>query len=304
VLVAAYNGEAFIGEALASLSAQTCGDFEAIVVDDGSTDATASIAAAAAARDERFRLIRQDNGGTQVARNTALAAARGTWAALLDQDDVWLPDKLAAQLAIASAYPTANLLFTNYRTWDGAHVLGTRNTRRDRFPDGGRRRRARTQLPVPGFDRDGAARGRRRARRIRSEASERGGLGPVLRLASRGIEARGVFEPLVLYRVWGGNESRDHERTAAERVAMLEKALGRTQPTPLRKACQRWLQHARAQLALARAAKRLDDPAFVRASLREALAHDPSAKRLLEWLAVSLPGTAKIVHAKLARKFE
>jgi len=309
VLVAAYNGEAFVGEALASLRAQTARDFEAIVVDDGSTDRTASIVAAVATTDERIRLVRQGNGGTQAARNTALAAARGTWVALLDQDDVWLPGKLEAQLALADADPRANLLFTNYRSWDGSRTLGTRYLRRDRFPEGDVAvelarsclfQASTVMLP-------------------RGLAVELGGFDPTLRnagdwdlwlrLASRGIEALGAFEPLVLYRVWGGNESRDHVRTAVERVAMLEKALARGQPARLRAACTRWLGHARAQVELARAAKRLDDPAFVRASLREALRHDPTAKRVLEWLAVALPAplggrrTAALVHAKLARKF-
>src|SRR5262245_58991929 len=119
ILIPLFDGEAFIGESLASVRAQTVEDWEAIVVDDGSSDGGAAIAAEAAARDARIRLLRQANAHTQAARNTALAAARGEWIALLDQDDVWLPEKLARQLDLAARQPRANLLFTETRHWDG-----------------------------------------------------------------------------------------------------------------------------------------------------------------------------------------
>lgn len=309
VLVAAFNGEAFVGEALASLSAQSFRDFEAIVVDDGSTDGTAARVATLAAADPRIRLIRQANGGTQAARNAALAVARGRWVALLDQDDVWLPGKLEAQMALADADPRANLLFTNYHVWDGTRRLEIRYARRDKVPEGdvavGLARSCLFQastVMVP-----------------RALAVELGGFDPNLRnagdwdlwlrIADRGIHARGTFESLVLYRVWDGNESLNHVRTADEGVKVLLNALGRPQPAPLRAACVRALRQARAKLELARAAAHLNDPVLVRASLRAAFVHDRTGKRLLEWLAVAWPAplggrrTASLVHAKLARKF-
>jgi hypothetical protein len=309
VIVPAYNGEAFIGEALASVSAQTCRDFEAIVVDDGSTDRTPAVALEFAAADERFRLIRQANGGTQAARNTALAAASGAWVALLDQDDVWLPGKLAAQLALADADPRANLLFTNYLVWDGTSELETRYTRRDKFPEGD------VAIGLASSCLFGAS----TVMVPRSLAAKLGGFDTTLRnagdwdlwlrIAERGLHARGAFEPLALYRVWGGNESLDHVRTADEGVRVLEGALGRPQSAPLRAACVSALRRARAQAELARARAHLGDPAFVRARFRNALAADPSPKRLLEWLAVAWPATfggrrtAAIIYAKLAKKF-
>ncbi len=309
VIVATYNGEALLHEALASLRAQTFSDFEAIVVDDGSTDRTVALVERLAAEDARFRLVRQENAGTQAARNAALGRASGKWVALLDQDDVWLPGKLRAQMALAHADPRANLLFTNYRVWDGTREIETRYTRREKFPEGdvalGLARSCLFQastVMVP-----------------RALAVELGGFDPELRnvgdgdlwlrLAERGIHARGIWEPLVLYRVWGGNESRDHVRTAAERVRLLEKALGRPQQEPLRHACARELRRARAHLEVARAAARLEEPAFVRATLRAAWGHERTARRLLEWLATAWPAplggrrTAAIVRAKLARKF-
>jgi glycosyltransferase involved in cell wall biosynthesis len=73
----AYNVEPYIGEALRSALAQTFIDLEVIVVDDGSTDGTADVAAGVAAADPRVRLVRQENRGLAGARNTALRMARG-----------------------------------------------------------------------------------------------------------------------------------------------------------------------------------------------------------------------------------
>lgn len=303
VLVPAYNGEAFLGEALGSLAAQSLGDFEAIVVDDGSTDATADVAAEFAARDSRFRLIRQDNAGTQPARNAALAAARGRWVGLLDQDDVWLARKLETQLALAEADPAVNLLFTNYEVWDGTRTLETRYKRPEKVPRGdvavGLAWSCLFQASTVMIPRELAAAAGGFDRTLRNA----GDWDLWLRIAERGIRVAGTLEPLVLYRVWGGNESLDHVRTAEERVRMLEKAIARSQPAALRAACLRSLKNARAQLELASAARRLDDREFVRASLRRALVAEPTPKRALEWLAASVPMTAPAIHRKLARKF-
>jgi glycosyltransferase involved in cell wall biosynthesis len=98
VIIAAYNAAADIRLTLASLRAQTYLAFEAIVVDDGSTDETAAIVEEFVRADTRFRLIRQANAGVGAARNTALRHARGTYLAPLDADDVWEPEKLEKQV--------------------------------------------------------------------------------------------------------------------------------------------------------------------------------------------------------------
>jgi glycosyltransferase involved in cell wall biosynthesis len=94
----AYNVASYIGAAIESALAQSYGDFELLVVDDGSTDATGAIVAQYAARDARVQLIRQPNGGLPAARNTALRHSRGEMLALLDGDDLWEPGFLAAQV--------------------------------------------------------------------------------------------------------------------------------------------------------------------------------------------------------------
>ena len=112
VIVPAYQGERYIEEALRSALDGTIRDIEVIVVDDGSTDATAAIAERLAADDDRVRFVRQGHRGASAARNTALAMARGRWAALLDQDDVWLPRRLERQLAFLAGNPDVAVLGT------------------------------------------------------------------------------------------------------------------------------------------------------------------------------------------------
>jgi CDP-glycerol glycerophosphotransferase len=92
VVVPIYNVEAYLRECLESLTAQTVGDFEAVMVDDGSTDGSAAIAEEFAAHDERFRLLRQENGGLSKARNTGIDDARGEFLAFLDSDDLLPPN--------------------------------------------------------------------------------------------------------------------------------------------------------------------------------------------------------------------
>ncbi len=92
VIVPIYNTAPFLEECLESIAAQTFPDFEAILVDDGSTDSSASIAERFVKRDSRFHLISQHNLGLSEARNTGLRNARGNWIAFVDSDDVLAPD--------------------------------------------------------------------------------------------------------------------------------------------------------------------------------------------------------------------
>jgi len=99
VVVPAYNAKDWIGFTLKSACAQTLREIEVLVVDDGSSDGTADIADAFAARDPRIRVIRQANAGVGAARNTAIREARGRFIAPLDADDLWDPTKLEKQVA-------------------------------------------------------------------------------------------------------------------------------------------------------------------------------------------------------------
>ena len=96
VVIPAYNAARWIAETVESVLAQTFQDFEIIVVDDGSTDETA----AAVARFKRVKCLYQVNGGLSSARNTGIRAAMGEYIAFVDADDLWLHDKLDAQMAL------------------------------------------------------------------------------------------------------------------------------------------------------------------------------------------------------------
>ncbi|WP_433722208.1 CDP-glycerol glycerophosphotransferase family protein [Actinoplanes sp. CA-051413] len=88
VIVPIYNVEPFLRDCLDSLRAQTYADLQVLMVDDGSTDGSAAVAAEFAAADPRFELIRQANAGLSAARNVAVPAARGEYLAFVDSDDV------------------------------------------------------------------------------------------------------------------------------------------------------------------------------------------------------------------------
>lgn len=92
VIVPAYNAEQTLDETLASLKAQTFPNWEAIIVNDGSTDNTATVAANWVQQDARFRLINQANCGESAARNTGIRESRYEWLVFLDSDD-WLAPK-------------------------------------------------------------------------------------------------------------------------------------------------------------------------------------------------------------------
>jgi glycosyltransferase involved in cell wall biosynthesis len=99
VVIPAFNSEAYIHEAIASVRAQTLSDWELLVVDDGSTDRTAEVAAEAASGDPRIRIIRLDgNKGISAASNIAFDQARGEFIARVDSDDIVEPSRLAVQI--------------------------------------------------------------------------------------------------------------------------------------------------------------------------------------------------------------
>lgn len=113
VIVAAYNAEKYLSETLWSLRRQTFAesrpaDFEVIVIDDGSTDATAEIARQFCVSDPRFSLVQTSNRGISPARNLAASRARGGWLAVCDADDTWHPEKLARQARAIARWPEAS----------------------------------------------------------------------------------------------------------------------------------------------------------------------------------------------------
>jgi glycosyltransferase involved in cell wall biosynthesis len=104
VVIPTRDSIGFLPEAIATAQAQTLRDIEILVVDDGSLDATWALLLGAAASDPRVRPLRRAApSGVSAARNAGLAEARGDWIALLDADDLWLPDRLERLVGRAEA---------------------------------------------------------------------------------------------------------------------------------------------------------------------------------------------------------
>ena len=112
VIIPLYNKEGSIAQALDSVMAQECQDFEVIVVDDGSTDAGAAVVENYG--DPRIRLVRQENAGVSAARNRGIEEARGEYVAFLDADDVWMPGFLSEIVALQKEFPQCRAQATNY----------------------------------------------------------------------------------------------------------------------------------------------------------------------------------------------
>lgn len=125
IITPAYNAEAVLAEAVASVQAQTYSLWEMVITDDKSTDGTLQLARRLAAKDARIRVIaRPSNGGAAAAKNDAIRAARGQFLAYLDSDDLWLPHKLEAQLDFMRSTGTS-MCFSSYQpfTSEGKRLL-------------------------------------------------------------------------------------------------------------------------------------------------------------------------------------
>ncbi len=120
VIIPLYNKKAIVSRSIQSVLGQSYQDLELIVVDDGSTDD--SVAVVEQIKDERIRLIRQENGGPSKARNTGAKHARGEWIVFLDADDELAEGALEHLMAMTQLHPTANII-------DGSFCV--RNTSKD-----------------------------------------------------------------------------------------------------------------------------------------------------------------------------
>jgi glycosyltransferase involved in cell wall biosynthesis len=205
VVMPAFNEEAFIADALDSVLAQAYEPVELIVVDDGSTDRTADIAAERGAS-----VLRQPRGGPAVARNTGLAASRGGYWTIVDADDVIPADRLSCQVAHLEAHP------------DHAMVLGLTEA----FVTPGEPRPAHYN-PVwedgPYAGHSGTLLARRDLLEVVGPFDETLWLGEDIEWLARATDARvrsGFVDQVVLrYRIHARNTSRDPR---ANQVAMLK----------------------------------------------------------------------------------
>ena len=120
IAIPAFNAGATLRDTLRSVLAQTHPTLDIVVVDDGSTDDTAEVAASFG---ERVRLIRQPNAGISRTRNTSLQAARGEFIALLDADDLCEPERIAVQLEYMLRNPNLLLCSSDFSGFDDTGIL-------------------------------------------------------------------------------------------------------------------------------------------------------------------------------------
>lgn len=115
VIIPAYNQALYLDASIQSVRAQTFHDYEIVIVNDGSTDDTASIAQQYG---DGVRYLYQENRGLAGARNTGICEARGELVALLDADDLWLPNYLEKMAALADQYPQGAVFYCAARCMD------------------------------------------------------------------------------------------------------------------------------------------------------------------------------------------
>lgn len=122
VIIPVYNAEKYIVETLESVFCQTYGNYEVIVVNDGSTDNSMEVIKPFSGR-SNFRIVHQINSGPSRARNEGIKAARGTYCAFLDADDIMLPDRLALQVKVLDERPDAGLTYSDLITFNENGVI-------------------------------------------------------------------------------------------------------------------------------------------------------------------------------------
>ncbi len=126
VLMPVWNGELHLREAVDSILNQTFGNFEFLILDDGSTDSTPAILAEYAERDSRIRIIPLDHQGIVIALNRGVEEARAEWIARMDCDDIARPERLECQWAVIQKDPNAVLCHTQIHIFgDASYVTPT-----------------------------------------------------------------------------------------------------------------------------------------------------------------------------------
>jgi len=311
VVIPAFNAAGLVGQTLETLRLQTFQDFEALIVDDGSTDDTAAVVRRFCQDDPRLRLVSRPHAGLSAARNAGMEQARSGFIAFLDADDTWLPQKLERQMELFRADPRMNFSYTNYYFWDGQRDLDTGYREHRPLPDGDTSR----QLVFANLYSVSTVIVRREmlelAGRFDTSLDSCEDWDMWLRLAEHGLRARGTREPLARYRRWPGSMSNRKIKMAVNDVLVLEKNLRATRRDGLRPLYRQSLAIARGKLELARARPFIENqPEKIPDALWRAWRFYPRRlKWLMRYLLLTWPkplggrATEKIVHRKLIEKF-
>jgi glycosyltransferase involved in cell wall biosynthesis len=211
-IVPVYNGARFLAEALDSILAQTVPPGEIVVVDDGSTDATAEVAKSYG---PRVRYTWQANAGPASARNRGIGSTSGDFVAFLDADDRWHPEKTARQMAAFEANPAADICITYLQNFWVEELAQEREKMRDHA----------FAKPMPGYVLQ-CLLARRRVFDAIGRLDEAKRLGEdqdwYLRADRAGIVKEIVKEPLVFRRIHQQNISYELYRSQKARADLLD----------------------------------------------------------------------------------
>jgi glycosyltransferase involved in cell wall biosynthesis len=218
VVVASYNMLRYLPRAIDSILGQSYPNLEVIVVDDGSTDATASFTASLSG-DRRINVCRQDNRGQASAKNRGIELSRGDFIGFLDADDLWLPDKLARQLPLFEGRPDVGVVYSEYECIDAE------GRKVPKGPTDMRRGRVSGQLLIQNFVSFPTA-------LVRRECFERCGAFNLdygmgidydlwLRISAN-YEFDFIADPTVLYRVWDGQMSKNYRKRYEAAIRIMQ----------------------------------------------------------------------------------
>ena len=224
VVMPVYQGDQHLAAAIESVLAQTFELFELLVVDDGSTDGSSAIARTFAERDPRIRYRRQENAGQGAARNAGIGMARGDAVAFLDQDDLWLPDKLARQLPLLD--DTTVVYSDTYILRDGGSGREERlSDHLDDWPVPATLRSLIVGNTIPVLTALVSRRLLVEHDAFTSDPALKGvdDYDLWLRLAAAGVTFSYIPEPLAVYRVHKASMSADQVGMASARLALFEK---------------------------------------------------------------------------------
>ena len=270
VIIPAYNQSHFLGDAVQSVLAQTFTDWEAVIVDDGSTDDTREVALSYS--DPRVRYVYQENRGLSGARNTGIRNSSAPYLSFLDSDDLFLPKKLELLLEAFERKPELGLVAGQAKLIDkDGKLLG--KTFEKPIPEDGSQLLLGNPLHVGSV-------------LLRREWQEKAGLFDErlrsyedwdmwLRLAKLGCQTGFVQQPVSLYRFHGAQMTRDGEQMTTATFAVLEKLYADPELPEDWRALHD-LAFSRAYLRAASQAYRGKDFEYGKACLEQAVSHDPS----------------------------
>ncbi len=291
VIVPVRNGELLLAEALTSVRDQTFARLEAITVDDGSTDGSADVARRFCREDPRFRLVSLGGAGVSAARNEGIRHASGEWIAFLDADDLWFPQKLARQMEEVRKEPRADFLFSNYVEWRDGVDFRVRYASERKLPRGA----CLPRLVYSNLFGTSTV-------MVRRELLDRAGHFDTmltaaedwdlwLRMAETSWHPVGIQEPLVRYRLWSGNASKQTLRTAESDLKVLDRRAAQCTVPALIAPYREAAAIARGNLEFAWARRLFEEnPGALASAALRAWRHYPKRLKWLLWyLAASWP---------------